>query len=213
MLPHLENSDRPLLDHLRREASLGVSELATRLGVTATAVRQRLARLLASGHIERFASGSGRGRPSFQYRLADRGRRDVGSNFSDLAKALWEELRSISDPEVRRGLLQRLSQRLGAAYAGQIQGESVEARMGEVASLLQERNVPFEVDTRSGLPVLKALACPYTELAEQDRTICAMEKMLFANLIGEPLRLTQCRLDGESCCTFETHYSATEATS
>ena len=35
------------------------------------------------------------------------------------------------------------------------------------------------------------------------RGICAVEKMLFSNLLGGDIRLSQCRLDGHTCCTFE----------
>jgi predicted ArsR family transcriptional regulator len=77
--------------------------------------------------------------------------------------------------------------------------------------LLSDRNLPFEVNKSGELPVLTALACPYPDLAEQDRGICAAEKMLFSQLIGDGMRLTACRLDGGSCCTFQTtgSYQAT----
>ena len=70
------------------------------------------------------------------------------------------------------------------------------------AQLLTDRRMPFEVQYRDELPVLQAHACPYPGLAEQDRGICAVERILFAELVGENLRLEQCRLDGASCCTF-----------
>ena len=75
--------------------------------------------------------------------------------------------------------------------------------MQSLARVFEKRQIPFSVDQGADLPVLTALACPYHDLAEEDRSVCAMEKMLFAELIGEELRLTQCRLDGSSCCTFE----------
>jgi DeoR family suf operon transcriptional repressor len=53
-----------------------------------------------------------------------------------------------------------------------------------------------------GLPVLTALACPYPTLAEQDRGICAVERMLFSELIGSGIHLAECRLDGSQCCRF-----------
>ena len=56
-----ESSDRALLDLIRREGPLTVAELADRLGVTATAVRNRLARLVESGLVERRAESGGRG--------------------------------------------------------------------------------------------------------------------------------------------------------
>ena len=83
--------------------------------------------------------------------------------------------------------------------------------LNSLVELMGRRGVPFDVDERlpessnrsESLPVLTALACPYPDLAEQDQTICAMEKMLFSELLGEKLRLSACRLHGDTCCTFE----------
>ena len=47
------SSDAVLIDLLRKEEHLAVAELASRLRVTATAVRQRLDRLMKDGLIER----------------------------------------------------------------------------------------------------------------------------------------------------------------
>ncbi|MBC8354111.1 MAG: MarR family transcriptional regulator [Planctomycetes bacterium] len=197
-------SDIAILDLLRKAESLGISELATAMQVTATAVRQRLTRLMAQGYIDRETTRAGRGRPSHQYRLTTKGRRKAGSNFGDLAIALWQEIRAIEDPDVRRGLLQRLASRLAEAYSEQIVGNTIEEKMESLASLFGERKIPFTVTREDDkLPILTALACPYPELAEQDRTICSMEKILFSQLLGEQITLGQCRLDGESCCTFE----------
>jgi predicted ArsR family transcriptional regulator len=196
-------SDKAMLDLLRSRDALTVSELAAEMGVTATAVRQRLTRLLAQGLICRHASKEGRGRPSHHYRLTEKGQRETGSNFADLAIALWQEIRSIKDPDIRRGLLQRVSGRLVESYRPRM-GQGRDQRMQAVVELFRDRQVPFEVDrSNPQLPVLTALACPYPELAEQDRSICSLERMMFSELVGENLRLSSCRLDGEKCCSFE----------
>lgn len=196
-------SDVAILDLLRQREAMSVTELSAAMQVTATAVRQRLNRLMAQGYIERTASRAGRGRPSHAYRLTPRGQRKCGSNFADLAVALWQEVRAIKDPEVRRGLLVRISKRLVADYAGQIEGDTIQQRMRSLAQLFNEREIPFDVEEKDQLPVLRALACPYPDLAEQDRTICAMERMMLAELLGESVRLEDCRLDGAPCCTFQ----------
>ncbi len=197
-------SDIAILDLLRQSESLGISELAAATQVTATAVRQRLTRLMAQGYVDRKSTKAGRGRPSHQYHLTAKGRRKTGSNFADLAIALWQEIRAIKDLDVRRGLLQRLAKRLVDMYSDQIDGQSVEEKMESLANLFGERKIPFTVTREQGkLPVLTALACPYPDLAEQDRTICSLEKILFSQVLGEQVSLSQCRLDGESCCTFE----------
>jgi len=196
-------SDAAILDLLRKSDELTVAQLAESLEVTATAVRQRLARLRAQGYIERETAKASRGRPSHYYRLTEQGRRRTASNFADLAVALWEEIRLVRDEQVRRGLLQRISTRLAAKYADQISGNTLEERMRSLSRVFNERRIPFAVEVDGGLPVLTALACPYPELAENDRGVCAMERVLFSELLGENVRLNRCRLDGENCCTFE----------
>ena len=200
-----ETSDAQLLDLLRRTGAMSVSELAEATAVTATAVRQRLTRLMGQGLVEREATRAGRGRPSHRYSLSDKGRRQAGTNYGDLALILWEQIRTVSDPEVRRGLLQRIAVAMAGLYADQVQGATTVARMESLKRLFAERRVPLEIDGTGELPVLTVLDCPYPELAEQDRGICAVEKMLFAELLAAPLRLSQCRLEGHACCQFETN--------
>jgi predicted ArsR family transcriptional regulator len=159
---------------------------------------------MGQGLIERHTARTGRGRPSHEYSLTEKGRRETGDNYGDLALTLWNEIRSIKDPEIRRGLLQRIATGLAARYTGRVSGETLGARMTSLVEVLGERKIPFAVDESGELPVLTALACPYPDLAEQDRGVCAMEKMLFSELLGEGLKLTECRLDGANCCTFET---------
>ncbi len=213
MMPGItETNDETLLAQLR-QGPKSVAELAVAMDVTATAIRQRLNRLMGSGLVERSIqrqASAGRGRPTHAYTLTEKAQRLAGDNYADLAAVLWEEVRSIKDDEIRRGLLQRLSKALVKRYQSQIRGETTEERMQELRQLFAERRIPLTVETpkaTSGsstkeLPILRVDDCPYPDLAEQDRGICAMEKMIFAELVDDDLRLTQCRLDGHSCCEF-----------
>lgn len=208
-------SDRGVLELLGRLGAMSVGDLGRELGVTATAVRQRLNRLLGERLVEKVAvrpaigtgaAGSGtvgRGRPGHRYVLSDKGRRQSGTNFADLALVLWDEIKSVPDPEVRKGLLQRLAKRLANVYAGKIRGTTLSERLESLRELFAERNVPLEIGGTAELPILSAVACPYPELAAKDRTVCSLEKMLFSELLGETVRLAECRLDGAPCCTFE----------
>src|SRR5438105_2825124 len=173
-----ESSDVALLDLLRKHESLSIAQLKGAMQVTATAVRQRLVRLLAQGDIERRAQRISRGRPVHRYGLTEKGRRRAGANFADLAIALWQEIREIKDAEVQRGLLQRISRRLATLYAGQIRGSSLEERMEALAEIFRERQIPFEVDRTNDLPMLHSTACPYPDWADQDRSVCSMEQMM-----------------------------------
>jgi predicted ArsR family transcriptional regulator len=201
---HTETSDDGVIQLLRNRGALGISDLTASMNVTATAVRQRLTRLMNQGLVQRETSKPPRGRPSHRYSLTEKGRRQTASNFADLTLALWQEVRSIKDIQTRRGLLQRIAKKMASTYSDSIRGTTTAERMQSVSALMAERNVPFSVTQNGALPVLTANACPYPELAEQDRGICSVEKMLFSELIGENVQLSDCRLDGAACCHFVT---------
>jgi predicted ArsR family transcriptional regulator len=199
----IEVSDRTIVDYLRRKREATVADLVELLGVTATAVRQRLTRLMDGGLVARQSEAAGRGRPVHRYSLTPAGVRSAGNNYDQLAQVLWDEVRAVEDPDIRHGLLKRISHRLAELYRGQVVGNSVQERMGSLAGIMAGNNLPFELDGSAELPVLTALACPYPDLAERDRGVCAMEKMLISEVLGEGVRLSSCRLDGATCCTFE----------
>jgi DeoR family transcriptional regulator, suf operon transcriptional repressor len=210
---------------------MSVADVARAMGVTATAVRQRLTRLMDQQLIERRVAAvlddgtearAGRGRPSHRYSLTEKARRQSGNNFTDLAVVLWDEIRAVKDQEVRRGLLERIASAMAAMYRDRVTGGTLAARMESLKQLFGERRVPLDISghcsddgslgsavetsaVSSQLPLLTVTECPYPELAEKDRGICAVEKMLFAKLLEQPVRLTQCRLDGHDCCQFQTN--------
>ena len=84
-----ETSDSAILDLLRQTRAMSVTRLAEETGVTATAVRQRLSRLMGQGLISRRLEHSGRGRPSHRYSLTKKGSREAGTNYGDLAIMLY----------------------------------------------------------------------------------------------------------------------------
>ncbi|MGE0605650.1 MAG: helix-turn-helix transcriptional regulator [Pirellulales bacterium] len=201
-----ETSDEQVLDLLRKSGSLSVAELMSLTSVTATAVRQRLSRLLLQGMVERQTerANGGRGRPSHRYTLTEKARRQAGSNYADLAMVLWDEIRGIKDIDIRRGMLSRLALAMAAMYRDQVSGQTLAARMESLANLFAQRGIPLAQSGASDLPILTVVDCPYPDLAARDRGICAVEKMLFAELLNHDIHLSQCRLDGHACCEFST---------
>ncbi len=196
------SSDAAILELLRQHEVMTVTEMMSELGVTSTAVRHRLNRLMDQEYVARSAVRYGRGRPSHRYRLTGKGRRKTGSNFQDLALALWQEIARLENPEIRRRTMERLADRLAVMYADRIQGQTLEEKMQALTELFAERQIPMDVQHDEKFPILKTAACPYPDLAGEDRAICSVEQMLFSELLGQKIRLSQCRLDGAACCSF-----------
>jgi len=201
-----ESSDRSLLDLIRRHGPLTVAEIGDRLGVTPTAVRNRLTRLVESGMVERRAEHGGRGRPKHTYQASVAAQKMLGQNYADLAVILWDEMmRTVEDRKLRRILFGRITERLAEVYRAQVTGVEWERRLVQLGSILHDRGIETEVTGGDGgvLPVLKQHSCPYYELAQVDRAVCAMERKMFEKVLGRGLRLSQCRLDGHRSCDFE----------
>lgn len=201
-----ETSDRLLLDLIRRHGPLTVAEMAKRLEVTPTAVRNRLTRLVGSGMVERRVEHGGRGRPKHTYQASIEAHKRLGQNYADLAVVLWDEMmRTVEDRKLRRLLFGRITERLAELYRAQVKGDEWEGRLVQLGTILHDRGIEAEVTRgeEGAMPVLKQHSCPYYELAEVDRAVCAMERKMFEKVLGRGLRLSQCRLDGHRSCDFE----------
>ena len=203
----LRSVDRELLMAMRDGEAMGIGELTETLGVTATAVRQRIDRLLEMGLLDREKIVAGRGRPTFRYRLTVIGHRSAGANPADLADAMWREILAIGDEALRTRILSAVAARLGRQFAAEVVGEendSFERRMQKLSEMMSARHMATEVSHSGQLPVLDIGACPYPSLtdASADRAMCRLEEQMISEALGQPVHLSSCRLDGDACCQF-----------
>ena len=146
-----ENSDRSLLDLIRRHGPLTVNDMARHLNVTATAVRNRLTRLVGSGMVERQAEQGGRGRPRHVYQASVEAHKRLGQNYADLAVVLWDEMmRTVEDRKLRRLSFGRITDRLAELYRAQVTGDEWEGRLVQLGTILHDRGIETEVTAGDG---------------------------------------------------------------
>ena len=219
-VPTVRSVDREVLLVLRGKEPLGIGDLMDHLNVTATAVRQRIERLLQMGLIAREKIVAGRGRPTFRYRLTVAGHQSAGADPADLANAMWQTILAVPDARVRRELLSAVAGRLGQHFAAQLASSSAEdterpsaegpqqpefgERMEQLSEMLAARQMVAEVSRAGQLPVLDIGCCPYPSLTDEsdERAMCRLEEQMFSEALGQPVELSSCRLDGDQCCQF-----------
>ena len=206
----LEHSDGQFLNEMHRLGPQTVHDICSAIGVTATAIRQRLLRLQASGFVARDLVRASRGRPHYVYRVTDKGLRQLGDNYGDLALILWREIRNIPDPEIRRTITSRIRDAL-VSRLGRFGEGALHDRMQQLGDSLLRRGYDVEVGAAGALPILRENNCPYQELAEEDRDICGLEREVFQQALGTEVRLTHFCLDGHHCCEFEAVELQTQA--
>lgn len=199
---HIRPVDQSVLDLLRQFRGLTVPELTEHLEVTATAVRQRLDRLVEADMVERTKESVGRGRPQFRYGLTALGLRYAAANYAELASALWQEVMDLPNPQLRSRMLRRVAKRMGEGLRNSLPAEGTLAqRLEATASALGRRKVPAGVNATGNLPVLEVHACPYPEIGE-NRHLCEMEQEMLSEAIGQSVQLDCCQLDGHDRCQF-----------
>ena len=204
-------NDLAVMELLRRKGGMSVGQLVDALGVTATAIRQRLTRLMSSQLVQRSKSPDGRGRPRHRYALTERGRNSIGSNLNDLALVLWQEVQEIEDDETKRKVIAGVVQRLAAKYEADIQADTTEQKLAAFTKVFAEKQIPIEYrQSATGLPIITVSGCPYPDLAQDNREICDLEKQLMARLVGGPVSLCQCQQDGDEFCSFQALEPETE---
>ena len=192
-----------VLKLLQQQGKLTIKDIEAALGVTTTAVRQQLTALQAEGLVSTKTVREKRGRPHAVYRLSDKGQKLFAHGYENLAQVLLEEVLERSEPETVRQLLQRVSTRLGAQYAEQVQGKELENRLQQLVLVLEQRGIISKVEEEDGAFVLTEYGCPYYGLAQAHREICSMEIEAMQQVLGSEVILNQSQLDGHHGCQFQ----------
>jgi DeoR family transcriptional regulator, suf operon transcriptional repressor len=192
-----------LLTALQRRGQATVKDLEDVMGVTATAVRQQLAVLLAEGFIDARAENIGRGRPKHIYTLNVKGRALFPHHYDEFTNSLLREILLTEGPQKVQDLLARLSKRMADQYAQQIDSAIPAERMLELTELLNAKGIMAEVQLEADGIVFREYTCPYYELAREYRAICDMEQGMIAQVINQPVELIACSLDGHHGCKFK----------
>jgi DeoR family suf operon transcriptional repressor len=144
-LAELPATRRELLVHLRKRGEARAEELAAELGVTVGAVRQHLQGLAAADLVEHREERPGPGRPRHVYRLAPAAEALFPRAYGELTVELLDYIGD-EDPElVARAFERRRRARVERTQA-RLEGLSFDARVAEVARVLDEDGYLAEVE-------------------------------------------------------------------
>jgi len=200
----IDTRDREILEYLHQSDGADVQALCDLLGVTRTAVRQRISRLESAGLIVSDLQGQGRGRPRHVYRVTSEGLHALGENYRQLAVVLWEAITGFEDEGVRVQLLGRVRDVLAERFRRHLGScDSLDDRLDLLASEMKSSGFNVESDHQGGLRILRETSCPFPMLAEVDEAICQVERQVLEQVLGAPVEFrSRCR-DGHGCCEFQ----------
>lgn len=205
------------------DGPLTAAAIATRLGLTAAAVRRHLDALADEGAIEgreeRPASRH-RGRPARAYVLSEAGHGRLGSAYDDVATSALRFLAERAGPdavaEFARERMLAFEQRYAAKLADAPDAESRARALGEALTAdgfaASIRPVPVSAPApapaggraagtaRAGLQLCQG-HCPVQHVAAQFPQLCDAETDAFSRLLGVHVQRLATLAHGEHVCT------------
>ncbi len=166
---------------------------------------------MAQGYVSRRVDKTQRrGRPRHLYSATDLAVERIFPPSPHVLPSLIEAIEAHGGPELRRAVFHELGQVLARRYRKQLHALSPRDRLIQLSQLLERDGVLISVETDGGKIILRERSCPFINMLDLDRTACEMERDMYAGLVGCPVRLADCRLDGCPSCAFELDLESAE---
>ena len=189
-----------ILAHLQRHGEAAVKELEDVLEVSTTAVREHLTHLQAKDLVATRLVRRGPGRPHLVYFLTPKAQSQFPKQYDTLVNMLLREIAGQEGPERLQVILDAVGARLAEEYGAQVFGGELPERLAALRGALEARGIPAEVQP-SGAGV-ELFACPYLDVAQEHAGICAMERRMVEQLLGETIALEGTIREGRRSCHF-----------
>jgi len=199
-IPTNESPAGKILAHLQRHGEAAVKELEDVLEVSTTAVREHLTHLQAKELVATRLVRRGPGRPHLVYFLTPKAQSQFPKQYDTLVNMLLREIAGQEGPERLQVILDAVGARLAVEYGAQIFGGELPERLAALRGALEARGIPAEVQP-SGAGV-ELFACPYLDVAQEHAGICAMERRMVEQLLGETIALEVTIREGRRSCHF-----------
>jgi predicted ArsR family transcriptional regulator len=189
-----------ILTYLQRHGEATVKDLEDLLGISTTAVREHITHLQARALVATRLVRKGPGRPHAIYFLTDEAQSLFPKEYDTLSTLLLREIASQEGPARLQILLDAVGVRLAEEYRGQVAGAGRPERLAALSVALEQRGVPVELQPDGD--GFRVYACPYFDVAQEHAGVCAMERNMVEQVLGEPVVLAGTIREGGRSCHF-----------
>jgi predicted ArsR family transcriptional regulator len=143
---------------------------------------------------------NGPGRPHAVYFLTPEAQSLFPKEYDTLTNMLLREIASQDGPARLQLLLDAVGARLAEEYRGQVAGEGLEERLAALRAALEQRGIPVEIQP-SG-EGFRLFTCPYFDIMQEHAGVCAMERRMVEQVLGEQIVLEGTIREGRRSCHF-----------
>ncbi len=206
----MQTTKAQILALLKRRGRLPVDSLSEELGLAPMTVRQHLTSLERDRLIDAAPERQPKGRPRYVYSLTDRGEDTFPKRYDWLAAELLAEvgrmdpldLTGLTPAERTEFILDQIADRMVAQHSARLRGLSLDARVREVAALLQRESGFVEwAKTADGYEICD-YNCKYRALTDETSDACSWHRRVIGRLVGPPATFYSAAERGGACCRY-----------
>lgn len=201
----LGQSQRSILDVLKRRGSSTVPRIAEALGLNVETVRDHLKALTKHGLVHREGRlRAGPGRPEIVYGLTVAAETLFPRREGEVLQELALYLRDTGNAAVLHAFFDRFVGSRREEAMARVEGLEGRARVDEAAAILSELGFMAEVEEVEGGARLRLCHCPLRELVDVSKVPCRAEIGFVNELLGErPARQSYIPA-GDASCSYAT---------
>ncbi len=210
LLSELPPARRAILVALRKRGEARAEELASALGVTASAARQQLAPLASAGLLEHRDERAGPGRPRRIYRLAPAADALFPKAYGELTTELLDHVGAEDPALLERAFEARRRTRVEQARARLDGLVTLEERVRELAAILDEAGYLADVEPLDGGGWrIAEHNCAILAVARRHGHACTTELAFLAEVLPDAdVRRVAHIVSGSAACVYEVRPTA-----
>lgn len=205
MLAGGDTQQRLLSQLLDCKSGLTIDEIAARLDISRSAVKQHLTGLERNGFVARNSSRKTGGRPGNLYVLTDAGIDSFPKNYSWFSRVLFERLRSKIGADAMAQYMFDLGVDMSAAAIPRLVGKTRLERIAEIVKIMNETGFVARVlppEEGDKLPRIECKNCVYHDLSRDYTEVCQFDIGFISGLMGAEIDHQECMQRGGLACRF-----------
>jgi predicted ArsR family transcriptional regulator len=198
---------RAIVQLLKQEGRLDAETLATRLGITAMAVRQHLYALQDEQLVTYQEESRPMGRPAKLWQLTAAADRFFPDGYAELTLSLLNSVKQAFGEAGLDHLLEVRSQQQLDSYNQQMKGKrSLKQRLNQLVEIRTHEGYMAEVQAQvDGSFLLIENHCPICAAAKVCTGLCAKELEIFQSILGDKTTIQRVEhiISGERRCAYQ----------
>ena len=199
----LLDTTRGRIVELLQSGGTTADELATRLGVSRSAIRVQLTAMERDGVVVRTGKRPGTTRPSNIFELTPESRRFLSKAYLPLLTELVGELEASIPAGELNSILRRTGKRLAVGLAsGRRAAGDLRARVTKASELMNTHLGAHTHVERNGHYVIRGVSCPLAALTSQHPAVCLAVRSWLTEVVGAPVHEC-CERGPQPRCRFE----------